>query len=60
MDNEKMPKNEKGKLIRAFYIFGAIFLVLFSIVNYDKLSDVIKSITAVLKPVFIGFIIFSI
>lgn len=57
MDNEKMPKNEKGKLIRAFYIFGAIFLVLFSIVNYDKLSDVIKSITAVLKPVFIGFII---
>ncbi len=57
MNNDKMPKNEKEKLLTAVCIFGSIFLLLFAIVNFATLSIWFSWIFSVLNPVFIGFII---
>ncbi|MEE0969824.1 MAG: AI-2E family transporter [Clostridia bacterium] len=57
MNNEKMPKNEKEKLLIAICTFGIIFLLLFAIVNFGTLSVWFSWIISVLNPVIIGFII---
>ncbi len=57
MNNEKTPKNEKQKLSIVFCIFGAIFLLLFVLVNRSTLSQWLSSVISVLNPVIVGFII---
>ena len=57
MNNEKTPKSEKEKLLGILCVFGAIFLVLFAIVNIGTISVWFSWIVSVLNPVIIGFII---
>ncbi|MBE6631404.1 MAG: AI-2E family transporter [Ruminococcaceae bacterium] len=57
MNNEKTPKTEKEKLLKILCILGAVFLVLFFIINISTLSIWLSKIVAVLNPVIIGFII---
>ncbi len=57
MNNEKTPKNEKEKLLTAICIIGALFLLLFAIVNFGTLSAWFSFIISVLNPVIIGFVI---
>lgn len=57
MNNEKNPRNEKEKLLKLLCVFGAIFLVLFAIINIGTLSVLLSWLINVLNPVLIGFII---
>lgn len=57
MNHDKAPKTEKQKLLRAFCIFGTIFLILFYISNQNSVSAWFGKWTSILNPVIIGFVI---
>ncbi len=57
MNNERKQKSERDQLITIVTIFAAIFLLLFTVVNFDTFSGYLSSIISVLNPVIIGFII---
>ena len=57
MNNEKKPQSEKDRLLGILCILGAVFIVLFVVVNMSPISAWFSWLSAVLNPVIIGFII---
>ena len=57
MNNEKKPQSERDRLLGILCILGAVFIVLFVVVNMSPISAWFSWLSAVLNPVIIGFII---
>lgn len=57
MNDDGSRKNEKNSILKAIYILGTTFIVIFAIANKTSLSGWWSKIQAVINPVVIGFII---
>ncbi len=57
MNDDGSRKNEKNSILKAIYILGTVFIVIFAIANKASLSGWWSKIQSVLNPVVIGFVI---
>ena len=57
MNGDGSRKNEKSSILKAIYILGTVFIVIFAIANKASLSGWWSKIQSVLNPVVIGFVI---
>lgn len=57
MNGDGSRKNEKSSILKAIYILGTVFIVIFAIANKASLSEWWSKIQSVLNPVVIGFVI---
>lgn len=57
MNGDGSSKNEKSSILKAIYVLGTVFIVIFAIANKASLSEWWSKIQSVLNPVVIGFVI---
>lgn len=57
MNGDGFRKNEKSSILKAIYVLGTVFIVIFAIANKASLSEWWSKIQSVLNPVVIGFVI---